>query len=114
MLVNYRGCIRHEDKQRSGSDAGDLFSGFVHWGCGIRSGSEGGGILHYMLPDSGLHEAKAGQNPFMFADTGIPRLFKTAYQLGARKQRMRVVVAGGAQILDQKGFLISAKEIMWP
>lgn len=79
-----------------------------------------GGILHYMLPDSGLHEAKAGQNPFMFADTGIPRLFKTAYQLGARKQRMRVVVAGGAQILDQKGFFnigkrnhMALKKMFW-
>jgi chemotaxis protein CheD len=40
----------------------------------------------------------------MFADSGIPRLFKTAYQLGAAKQRMDIYVAGGAEILDQKGF----------
>jgi chemotaxis protein CheD len=39
----------------------------------------------------------------MFADTGIPRLFKTTYKYGAKKQRMKVVVVGGAQILDQKG-----------
>jgi chemotaxis protein CheD len=63
-----------------------------------------GGMLHYMLPESGLDKEKAERNPFMFADTGIPALFRTAYSLGAQKNRMRVVVVGGAQILDQKGF----------
>lgn len=63
-----------------------------------------GGILHYMLPESSLDKEKAEKNPFMFADTGIPTLFKSAYALGAKKQRMKVVIAGGAQILDQKGF----------
>lgn len=62
------------------------------------------GILHFMLPESELDVKKAGKNPFMFADTGIPRLFKEAYKYGAKKQRMKVVIAGGAQILDQKGF----------
>ena len=62
-----------------------------------------GGLLHYMLPDSSLDKEKARRNPFMFGDTGIPTLFKKAYGLGAKKQRLKVVVAGGAQILDQKG-----------
>ncbi len=30
------------------------------------------GLLHYMLPESAIDAAKAQQNPFMFADTGIP------------------------------------------
>ena len=63
-----------------------------------------GGILHYMLPESSLDENKAKKNPYMFADTGIPRLFKATYELGAKKQRMKIVIAGGAQVLDQKGF----------
>jgi chemotaxis protein CheD len=63
-----------------------------------------GGILHYMLPESSIDEIKAKNNPFMFADTGIPILFKATYDLGAKKQRMKIVVAGGAQILDQHGF----------
>ncbi|MBW2366448.1 MAG: chemotaxis protein CheD [Deltaproteobacteria bacterium] len=63
-----------------------------------------GGVLHYMLPESSLDEQKAQNNPFMFADTGIPNLFKEVYKLGAKKQRMKVVVVGGAQVLDQKGF----------
>jgi len=62
------------------------------------------GLLHYMLPESSLDKAKAQKNPYMFADTGIPQLFKAAYALGAKKQRMSVTVVGGAQILDQKGF----------
>ncbi len=63
-----------------------------------------GGLLHFMLPDSRLDEGKARKNPLMFADTGVPALFRSAYELGAAKQRMRVIVVGGAQILDQKGF----------
>lgn len=63
-----------------------------------------GGILHYMLPESSIDREKARRKPFMFADTGIPRLFKSAYKLGAKKQRIRIYVAGGAEILDQKGF----------
>lgn len=63
-----------------------------------------GGILHYMLPESSIDKEKAAARPYMFADSGIPRLFKSAYQLGAVKQRMKIYVAGGAEILDQKGF----------
>lgn len=63
-----------------------------------------GGLLHYMLPESSIDEVKARQAPFMFGDTGIPLLFKEAYRLGAVKNRLRVIVVGGAEILDQKGF----------
>lgn len=63
-----------------------------------------GGILHYMLPESSIDKEKAAAKPFMFADTGIPMLFKTAYGLGAVKTRIRIYVAGGAEILDQRGF----------
>lgn len=63
-----------------------------------------GGLLHYMLPESSLDPEKAKKNPCMFADTGIPALFKAAYKLGAKKQRLKVIVVGGSQILDQKGF----------
>ena len=63
-----------------------------------------GGMLHFMLPESNLDPVKAQKTPYMFADTGIPFLFKNAYKLGAKKQRMKVIVVGGAQVLDQKGF----------
>jgi len=79
-----------------------------------------GGLLHFMLPESNLDKAKAEKNPFMFADTGIPALFKSSYKLGAEKKRMRVVLVGGAQVLDQKGFFnigkrnhMAARKIFW-
>ena len=62
------------------------------------------GMLHYMLPESSLDKDKARAKPYMFADSGIPRLFKSVYQLGGVKQRMKIYAAGGAEILDQKGF----------
>ena len=66
--------------------------------------AKAGGMLHYMLPESNLDTEKAKKNPFMFADTGIPSLFKATYELGAKKQRLKVAVMGGSQVLDQKGF----------
>ena len=33
-----------------------------------------GGLLHYMLPDSGIDPERSRANPYMFADTGIPKL----------------------------------------
>ncbi len=62
-----------------------------------------GGMLHYMLPESQLSPEKARQNPAMFADTGIPKLFKSAYELGAAKTRLVVKIAGGSQLLDDNG-----------
>lgn len=62
-----------------------------------------GGLLHYMLPESSLDRVKAKKNPYMFGDTGIPLLFKEAYKFGAKKHRIKTIVLGGSQILDQKG-----------
>ena len=59
-----------------------------------------GGLLHFMLPESSIDATKAEQNPHMFADTGIPLLFRAAYKLGADKKRMKVGVFGGAQVMD--------------
>ncbi len=61
------------------------------------------GLLHYMLPESSLDRVKAKENPSMFGDTGIPLLFKEAYKFGAKKHRIKTLVLGGSQILDQKG-----------
>lgn len=56
-----------------------------------------GALLHFQLPSSKNDEAKAIKNPFMYADTGIPRMFKECYKLGAKKHRMVVKVAGGGK-----------------
>ncbi len=71
-----------------------------------------GGLLHFMLPESTLDLKKAAESPAMFADTGIPLLFKTCYRLGAEKKRMKVKVVGGASILnDANYFRIGQKNI---
>jgi chemotaxis protein CheD len=62
-----------------------------------------GGLLHYMLPESSMDAEKAKKTPAMFADTGIPLLFKQSYQLGASKRNMMVKVVGGGQIMDENG-----------
>jgi len=79
-----------------------------------------GGLLHYMLPDSTLDPQKAQNQPAMFADTGIPLLFKSCYRLGGEKKRMVVKVAGGASILDDTNFfrigqknITALRKIFW-
>ena len=61
-----------------------------------------GGLLHLMLPESTINPERSQQNPFVFADTGIPLLFRRAYECGAQKHRIVVSVAGGAQVLDEQ------------
>ena len=62
-----------------------------------------GGVLHFMLPESQLAPEKARHNPSMFCDTGVPKLFHVAGELGATKERLVVRVAGGAQLLGDNG-----------
>ena len=61
-----------------------------------------GGLLHLMLPESRIAPEKAESAPFMFVDTGVPRLFKTVYSLGGDRSRLIIKVAGGAQFLDDQ------------
>jgi chemotaxis protein CheD len=79
-----------------------------------------GGMLHYMLPHSNVDSEKAKLKPAMFADTGIPLLFKSSYRLGAQKRHTIVKVAGGAQILDEDGIFnigkrnyLAMRKIFW-
>lgn len=79
-----------------------------------------GGLLHFMLPESSLNPGKASENPYMFADTGIPMLFHSAYRLGAEKRRLVVWAAGGAQVMDDSGVFnigkrnnLALRKILW-
>lgn len=58
------------------------------------------GMLHAMLPLSKMDRGKAERSPLMFVDTGVPELFRQAYDLGARKERVIITVAGCGRILD--------------
>lgn len=79
-----------------------------------------GGLLHFMLPSAPPGSAEAGKSPWMFADLAIPLLFREAYSRGARKNRLRVCAAGGAQIMDESGVFnigrrncLALRKILW-
>ncbi len=78
------------------------------------------GLLHFMLPEAGLDMCRAHAKPFMFADTGIPMLFRSAYGLGAVKQRLTVSAVGGAQVLDSNNIFnigkrnhLALRKVLW-
>jgi len=78
------------------------------------------GLLHYMLPESSIDASKAQQNPWMFADTGIPRMMDALKAAGGDGKRMVVRLAGGAQVLDSQGVFqigkrnyLAARRILW-
>lgn len=79
-----------------------------------------GGLLHFMLPAAPPGAAESGKNPWMYADSGIPMLFREAYHHGAQKSRIRVCAAGGAQIMDDSGVFnigqrnsVALRKILW-
>lgn len=60
-----------------------------------------GGLLHFMLPESAVDRDTQGRaNPYRYADTGTPLLFRAAYEKGAEKRRLVVRLAGGANVVD--------------
>jgi chemotaxis protein CheD len=79
-----------------------------------------GGILHFMLPEAPANAIEEGKSPYMFADSGIPMMFRAAYQNGAEKRRLRVRVAGGAKVMDEHGVFnigqrncLAMRKILW-
>jgi len=80
-----------------------------------------GGLLHFMLPEGPPADSSLdGKSPYMFADRGIPMLFREAYEKGAQKRRLRVRVAGGASIMDERGVFnigqrncLAMRKIFW-
>jgi chemotaxis protein CheD len=57
-----------------------------------------GGMLHAQLPIAQLNPDRAKTHPALFVDLGIPMLIEAAVKLGAEKRRLRIVVAGGANM----------------
>jgi chemotaxis protein CheD len=71
-----------------------------------------GALLHLMLPSSSIDPVKGVNAPYMFVDTGVPRLFQSLYSLGGERHRVIVKVAGGAQFLDhQRTFNIGERNV---
>lgn len=59
-----------------------------------------GGILHLMLPDSTISPDKALKQPAMFADTGLPLLFRSLAGVKTDRSRLKLFLAGGASVLN--------------
>jgi chemotaxis protein CheD len=80
-----------------------------------------GGLLHAMMPRSELDPDRAGAQPALFVDTGIPALFRACYALGARKERLLVTLAGAASMHDDgedrfqigRRNLLMARQLFW-
>ena len=62
-----------------------------------------GGMLHFMLPESQVSADKAAANPAMFGDLGMPILFEKVIAAGAKRERLVVCAAGGAEVLADDG-----------
>lgn len=79
------------------------------------------GMLHFLLPESSINPARAQEHPAVFADTGIPLLFQTAYDYGLNKQRAIVKIVGGSEMPQTAtaGFntgrrnAIAARNMLW-
>lgn len=79
-----------------------------------------GGLLHAMLPLSKINPKKAEANPFMFVDTGVPKLFRRIYDMGGQKARLIVKAAGcGRPLGNNEMFKIGErnytilKKLLW-
>lgn len=79
-----------------------------------------GGLLHFLLPDSRQDPSRAEAQPASYADTGIPLLLRAMERMGADRRRMRVRLAGGAQILNDQAQLavgkrnyLAARKLLW-
>jgi chemotaxis protein CheD len=57
-----------------------------------------GGILHWMLPESGIDPARAMRNPSLFADTGIPHLLEGLAKMGVKRENLRAYLVGAASL----------------
>lgn len=78
------------------------------------------GLIHIALPDSTIDLEKARKTPGYFADTGLPLMIEEMKALGTVRANVRVKIAGGATVMDDKGVfdigkrnLLAAKRILW-
>jgi chemotaxis protein CheD len=78
-------------------------------------------MLHFLLPEARINPERARQQPAVFADTGIPLLFQSAYEYGLVKRRAIVKLAGGAEMVQAtcaafntgRRNALAAKNLLW-
>jgi chemotaxis protein CheD len=80
------------------------------------------GMLHFLLPDVRSNPVRAKEEPAAFADSGIPLLFRAAYDKGAVKKRCDIWLIGGADMIGNTQHdvvnmgqrnVLAARSILW-
>jgi len=80
------------------------------------------GLLHCMMPDSGIDRTKASGNPSLYVDTGMQVMMENFYRNGSRKNDLIIRVAGGASVRrnDEEDFFqigrrnfVSLRKYLW-
>ena len=69
-----------------------------------------GGVLHYLLPRAPEANRNQEETQFMFAEWAIPAFIDEMYALGAKKESLKCVVAGSAQLRSQETKVNIGKE----
>jgi len=79
-----------------------------------------GGMLHYQLPTSSIDPQRAAEKPLMYADTGMAWLLSQLSASGADKRRLRIKLAGAAQMLNDNNLFsigrrnhAAIRKILW-
>ncbi len=75
-----------------------------------------GALAHVLLPDSALEKTPIISNPWKYANTAVPLLFKELEKMGGGRVRYIIKIAGGAQMFNMgntnTGLNIGAKNVM--
>lgn len=80
------------------------------------------GLLHAMLPSASADRNQGKGQAAKFVDSGVTALFKEAYRMGAKKERIVVKVAGGASVASKgevdsfqigKRNIVALKKLFW-
>lgn len=78
------------------------------------------GMIHIALPDSTIDPVKAQNKPGYFADTGLALMIEEMKKHGSVRANVRVKLAGGAAVMDDKGIfdigkrnILAAKRLLW-
>jgi chemotaxis protein CheD len=79
-----------------------------------------GALLHFQLPSASLDAGRAVKNPLMFADSGVQCLLEQVAALGGQKKRLRIKLAGAAQMLNDNNLFnigrrnhAAVRKVLW-
>lgn len=79
-----------------------------------------GGMIHIMLPESGIEREKDNLNPMKYVDLGVPVLYKELFKYGCKRGVLITSVIGGSNVMDKNKFFnigernyLAVRKILW-